>query len=122
MSVTGRTVVLVDDAADVRMLLQLLLELEGFAVTATADGPTGLAAVRATRPDVVLLDVQLPGMDGTEVLRQLRADPPTAQLPVVLLTGSPETDTAALLDLGATGVLHKPFDPDTVGAQLSALL
>ena len=122
MSVAGRTVVLVDDAADVRMLLQLLLELEGFAVTATADGPAGLAAVRAVRPDVVLLDVQLPGMDGTEVLRQLRADPPTAQLPVVLLTGAPETDTPALLELGATGVLRKPFDPDTVGAQLSALL
>ena len=122
MSVAGRSVVLVDDAADVRMLLQLLLELDGFTVTATADGPAGLAAVRASRPDVVLLDVQLPGMDGTEVLRRLRSDPPTAQLPVVLLTGSPETDTAALLDLGATGVLRKPFDPDTVGAQLSALL
>ena len=122
MSAGGRSVVLVDDAADVRMLLQVLLELDGFAVTATADGPAGLAAVRAERPDVVLLDVQLPGMDGAEVLRLLRADPPTAALPVVLLTGSPEQDTAALLGLGATGVLRKPFDPDTVGAQLSALL
>lgn len=118
----SRTVVLVDDAADVRVLLQLLLELEGYEVTATADGPAGLAAVRALQPDVVLLDVQLPGMDGTEVLRLLRADPPTASLPVVLLTGSPEQDTAALLGLGATGVLRKPFDPDTVGAQLTALL
>ena len=122
MTSAGRTVVLVDDAADVRMLLQVLLELDGFAVTATADGPAGLAAVRAERPDVVLLDVQLPGMDGTEVLRQLRADPPTADLPVVLLTGSPEQDTAALLGLGATGVVRKPFDPDTVVAQLTALL
>ncbi len=122
MTSSCRTVVLVDDAADVRMLLQVLLELDGYAVTATADGATGLAAVRAERPDVVLLDVQLPGMDGTEVLRQLRADPPTADLPVVLLTGSPEQDTAALLGLGATGVLRKPFDPDTVGAQLAALL
>ena len=118
----SRSVVLVDDAADVRMLLQLLLELEGFAVTTAGDGPTGLAAVRAERPDVVLLDVQLPGMEGTEVLRQLRADPPTATLPVVLLTGAPEQDTPALLGLGATGVLRKPFDPDTVGAQLTALL
>ena len=122
MTAAARTVVLVDDAADVRVLLQLLLELEGFEVTAAADGPAGLAAVRATRPDVVLLDVQLPGMDGTEVLRLLRADPPTARLPVVLLTGSPEQDTPALLGLGATGVLRKPFDPDTVGAQLTALL
>ena len=122
MTPAARTVVLVDDAADVRMLLQLLLELEGFAVTATADDPAGLAAVREERPDVVLLDVQLPGMDGAEVLRRLRADPPTAHLPVVLLTGSPEQDTDALLGLGATGVLRKPFDPDTVGAQLAALL
>jgi CheY-like chemotaxis protein len=119
---TGRSVVIVDDAADVRMLLQVLLELDGFTVTATADGPAGLAAVRDARPDVVLLDVQLPGMAGTEVLRRLRADAPTARLPVVLLTGAPEQDTPALLDLGATGVLRKPFDPDTVGAQLSALL
>lgn len=118
----SRSVVVVDDAADVRMLLQVLLELEGFTVTATADGPTGLAAVRAAQPDVVLLDVQLPGMDGTEVLRQLRTDPPTARLPVVLLTGAPEQDTPGLLRLGATGVLRKPFDPDTVGAQLVALL
>lgn len=118
----ARTVVLVDDAADVRMLLQLLLELEGFAVTATADGPSALAAVAAARPDVVLLDVQLPGMDGTQVLRRLRDEPATAGLPVVLLTGAPEQDTPSLLALGATGVLRKPFDPDTVGAQLTALL
>ena len=122
MSDTGRSVVLVDDAADVRMLLQVLLELEGFSVTATADGPAGLAAVREVHPDVVLLDVQLPGMDGTEVLRRLRADPASAQLPVVLLTGSPEQDTPSLLALGATAVLRKPFDPDTVGTRLVALL
>jgi CheY-like chemotaxis protein len=61
-------------------------------------------------------------MDGTEVLRALRTDPPTAALPVVLLTGAPEQDTPGLLDLGATAVLHKPFDPDTVVAQLLALL
>ena len=118
----SRSVVLVDDAADVRMLLQVLLELDGFEVTATADGPSGLAAVRELRPDVVLLDVQLPGMDGTEVLHLLRTDPATGRLPVVLLTGSPEQDTAGLLALGATGVLRKPFDPDTVVAQLCALL
>lgn len=117
-----RSVVLVDDAADVRMLLQVLLELEGFTVTAAADGPAGLAAVRAARPDVVLLDVQLPGMDGTEVLRHLRDDPATAGLPVVLLTGAPAQDTEELLGLGATGVLRKPFDPDSVAAQLCALL
>lgn len=104
------------------MLLQLLLELDGCTVTSAADGPAGLAAVAAERPDVVLLDVQLPGLDGPDVLRALRAQPATADLPVVFLTGAPQEQAGGLLALGATGVLHKPFDADTVAAQLSALL
>ena len=119
---TGCHVLLVDDAADVRQLLQLLLELDGFTVTAAADGPSGLAAVAAERPDVVLLDVQLPGLDGPDVLRALRTSPSTADLPVVFLTGAPPEQSDSLLALGATGVLHKPFDADTVAGQLSALL
>jgi CheY-like chemotaxis protein len=89
VSTGGRRVLLVDDAAEVRLLLQVLLELDGFTVTTAEDGPAGLAAVVADRPDVVLLDVQLPGMDGTQVLSALRADPETASLPVVFLTGAP---------------------------------
>lgn len=119
---TGCHVLLVDDAADVRQLLQLLLELDGFTVTAAADGPAGLAAVAAERPDVVLLDVQLPGLDGPEVLRTLRTSSSTADLPVVFLTGAPPEQCDSLLALGATGVLRKPFDADTVAGQLSALL
>ena len=117
-----RRVLLVDDAAEVRLLLQVLLELDGFTVTSAADGPAGLAAVAAQRPDVVLLDVQLPGLDGPEVLRALRDEPATADLPVVFLTGAPPEQSGSLLALGATGVLHKPFDADTVAGQLAALL
>jgi CheY-like chemotaxis protein len=122
VSAGGRHVLLVDDAAEVRLLLQVLLELDGFTVTTAEDGPAGLAAVAADRPDVVLLDVQLPGMDGTQVLRALRADPATAALPVVFLTGAPPEEAAGLRALGATGVLHKPFDASTVAGRLSALL
>jgi two-component system OmpR family response regulator len=115
-------VLLVDDAADVRMLLQMLLELDGWTVGLAPDGPSGLTAARDERPDVVVLDVQLPGLDGPEILHALRRDPATASTPVVFLTGAPVTDDDALLALGARGVLRKPFDAGTVGAQLAALL
>jgi two-component system, OmpR family, response regulator len=122
VSPDGRHVLLVEDAAEVRLLLQMLLELDGFTVTAAVDGPSGLAAVAAERPDVVLLDVQLPGLDGPQVLRALRTSPATADLPVVFLTGAPPAESDGLLALGATGVLHKPFDADTLAGQLAALL
>ena len=118
----GRRLLLVDDAADVRMLLQVLLELDGWTVLLAADGPAGVAAALAERPDVVVLDVQLPGLDGPEVLRALRARPETASIPVVFLTGSPPADDPGLLALGARGVLHKPFAAADVADQLAALL
>jgi two-component system response regulator MtrA len=63
----GRRVLLVEDAAEVRLLLQVVLEADGFVVSEAVDGPSGIGAARDERPDVVLLDVQLPGLDGREV-------------------------------------------------------
>lgn len=122
MTGDGRRVLLVDDAADVRALLDLVLQLDGFAVLLADDGPTGLAVAQDEQPDVVLLDVQMPGMDGPAVLAALQADPRTAEIPVVFLTGEPADGDAALLSLGARGVLRKPFDAATVAADLAALL
>lgn len=119
---TGRRVLLVDDAADVRMLLQVLLEVNGWTVTASPDGPAALAAAVLETPDAVVLDVQLPGLDGPEVLHALRSRPSTARTPVVFLTGGAPDDDPALLALGVRGVLRKPFDAGTVAAELSALL
>lgn len=121
MTSDGRHVLLVDDSPEVRLLLQVLLELDGWTVTAAEDGPSGLAAV-GLDPDVVLLDVQLPGLDGPDVLRALRSHPSTEALPVVFLTGEAPEQAGALRALGASGVLHKPFHADTVVAQLTALL
>lgn len=118
----GRHVLLVDDAAELRLLLQLVLESDGFVVSEAEDGPAGLAAAREGRPDAVVLDVQLPGMSGPDVLRALRADPQTAGVPVVFLTAEPASADAALLALGARGVLRKPFLPEAVGRELAALL
>lgn len=119
---SGLRLLLVDDAADVRMLLQVLLELDGWTVLLASDGPEGVAAALSERPDVVVLDVQLPGLDGPEVLHALRAHPETTSLPVVFLTGGPPADDPALLALGARGVLHKPFAAADIAAQLAALL
>lgn len=119
---SGRRLLLVDDAADVRMLLQVLLELDGWTVLLASDGPEGVAAALSERPDVVVLDVQLPGLDGPELLHALRARAETAHLPVVFLTGGPPADDPALLALGAQGVLHKPFASAHIADQLAALL
>lgn len=118
----GRRVLLIEDAEEVRLLLELVLASDGFEVSAAGDGPAGLAAAREQAPDVVLLDVQLPGLDGPEVLRELRRTPATAAVPVVFLTAEPPSSHPALEALGARGVLRKPFAVDTLGAQLAALL
>ena len=118
----GRRVLLVEDAAEVRMLLAVVLEVAGFVVTEAEDGTTGLTAAREQRPDVVLLDVQLPELDGPDVLRALKASDETTDVPVVFLTASDADADELLLGLGARGVLRKPFDPDTVAEQLAALL
>jgi CheY-like chemotaxis protein len=115
-------VLVVEDAAELRMLLQLVLSAEGFVVSEAADGPAGVLAATADPPDVVLLDVQLPLLDGPEVLRALRAAPRTAEVPVVFLTGEPPGGDALLLSLGARAVLRKPFRPGSVAHELAALL
>lgn len=117
-----RRILLVDDAAELRMLLRLVLEVDGFHVTEAEDGAGAVAAACAQPPDAVLLDVQLPGLDGPDVLRALRQQDVTADLPVVFLTADPPAGDPQLLALGARGVLHKPFDTGTVAQDLAALL
>jgi putative two-component system response regulator len=104
------TVLVIEDDASNRVLLQNLLERAGYRAETAADGPSGLAAAFDIAPDLMLLDVQLPGMDGLEICRRLRADPRTVALPVVLLTGRTSVeDVVAGLDAGADDFLGKPF-------------
>lgn len=117
----GRRVLLVEDAADVRMLVRWVLEDGGFLVEESPDGASGLRAARSL-PDVVLLDVQLPDLDGPDVLRALSADPTTAGVPVVFLTAEHPRGDGRLAALGARGVLRKPVDVAGLPRQLAALL
>jgi len=109
----GRRVLLIEDNADLRESLVMLLELAGHAPTAAADGRVGLELARTARPDVVLIDIGLPGIDGYQVAGTLRRDPATRSLPLVALTGyaTPEHQERARL-AGFTRHLVKPVDPE----------
>ena len=113
-------VLVVDDEAPILDLVRGYLEREGFAVATAADGPTGLEAVRAGSPDVVILDVMLPGLDGIEVCRQLRT---FSDAYVLMLTArSEEIDRIMGLTVGADDYLVKPFSPRELVARVKALL
>jgi DNA-binding response OmpR family regulator len=110
-----RTVLVVEDDVLIAELMRMQLEGEGFEVKAVHDGPSALAAVRDESPDVVLLDVMMPEMDGWSVLEQLRSDDSTAALPVIMVTSrSMPADEIRSRNLGATDYLVKPYDVDVL--------
>ncbi len=114
-------VLLADDDPDIRLVARLALKRGGFDVTAVDSGLAVLEQVAAVRPDVILLDWMMPGMDGAETCARLKADPATASIPVVFLTARP-ADSALARDLGAAGTLAKPFNPLALARQVSDIL
>jgi DNA-binding response OmpR family regulator len=105
-------VLVVDDEAPIRLLCRVNLEAEGMEVLEAADGPTGLEKARAELPDVVLLDVMMPGLDGWRVAEELLDDPRTESIPIVFLTARAELrDRARGIDLGGVDYVTKPFNP-----------
>jgi DNA-binding response OmpR family regulator len=115
-----RRVLVVDDEPHIRTILRGYLEAEGFAVAEAADGEAALAALRGESPDLVLLDVMLPGIDGLEVLRRLRT---FSEVYVILVTArSEEVDKLVGLGVGADDYVTKPFSPREVAARVKAVL
>lgn len=117
-------VLILDDEPDIRFLVTLgLTRFGSMQVSEAADGDEAVALAVENPPDVILLDVLMPGIDGPGVLARLRAEPAVASVPVIFLTANPtESDVAHLLRLGARGVIPKPFDPVTLGDQIRSLL
>jgi DNA-binding response OmpR family regulator len=112
MSISATRVLVIDDEAPIRLLCRVNLEAEGMAVLEAADGPSGLEKARAESPDVVLLDVMMPGLDGWRVAEELLDDPRTASIPIVFLTARAELrDRARGIDLGGIDYVTKPFNP-----------
>lgn len=112
-----------DDDELLTELLQFRLEAKGFDVTVAGDGREALNSIRLAQPDAVVLDAMMPGIDGLEVLRQLREDAATRDIPVIMLTARKgERDIVDALRLGASDYLSKPFIPDELSARLVRLL
>jgi two-component system cell cycle response regulator len=105
-------VLVVDDEAPIRLLCRVNLEAEQMEVVEAGDGPSGLEAARKELPDVILLDVMMPGLDGWRVAEELLEDPATSSIPIVFLTARAELrDRARGLDLGGLDYVTKPFNP-----------
>ena len=118
----GRVLV-VEDEPDIRDLLAFHLEREGYLVTRASTGAEALRQLRASAPDLVILDLMLPEMDGLEVCRRLRADTGTAGLPVIMLTAKgDEVDRVVGLEIGADDYIVKPFSPKELLARVRAVL
>jgi len=106
------TVLVVDDEAPIRLLCRVNLEAEGMTVLEAADGDRGLELARTELPDVILLDVMMPGRSGWEVAEELLADESTSGIPIVFLTARAEIrDRAKGIDLGGVDYVTKPFNP-----------
>lgn len=115
-----RQLLMVDDDEKLVALVREYLAPEGFAVAAAHDGPAGLAALAAAEPMLVILDLMLPGLDGLEVCRRIRA---SSAVPILMLTArGDETDRIVGLELGADDYLPKPFNPRELLARIRAIL
>jgi DNA-binding response OmpR family regulator len=116
-------VLVIDDEAPIRLLCRVNLEAEKMEVFEASDGPSGLELARKEKPDVVLLDVMMPGMDGWQVAEQLLDDDATSQIPLVFLTARAELrDRARGLELGGVDYITKPFNPVELASIVETLL
>jgi DNA-binding response OmpR family regulator len=105
-------VLVIDDEAPIRLLCRVNLQAAGMEVVEASDGATGLELARTTNPDVILLDVMMPGLDGWKVAEELLDDPVTDEIPIVFLTARAELrDRARGIDLGGVDYVTKPFNP-----------
>ena len=116
-------VLVIDDEAPIRLLCRVNLEAEGMSVLEASDGPSGLESARTANPDVILLDVMMPGLDGWGVAEALLEDDSTASIPIIFLTARAEfRDRARGLDIGGVDYITKPFNPVELAPLVRGLL
>jgi len=121
--VSAELILVIEDEQDIQELIELVLSRQGFGVLSAQTGEEGLALARSRRPDLVLLDLMLPGMDGRAVCRRLRQEPATRTVPIVMVTArGEEADIIAGLELGADDYVTKPFSPRVLAARVRAVL
>ena len=119
----GSLVVVADDEEDILDLVTTVIERSGHEVLPVRDGAAALAAIRERRPDLVVLDIAMPEVDGLEVLRRLRSDAQTSELPVLLLSARAQEDDVRLaFATGANAYVKKPFSPGELSRRVDNLL
>ena len=119
----NENILVVEDDDDIQELVRYNLAKEGYRITGVASGEEALKTVRAKMPDLVVLDLMLPAMNGLEVCRALKSDPKTQHIPIVMLTAKgEEADIVAGLELGADDYIPKPFSPRVLVARVRAVL
>jgi two-component system, OmpR family, alkaline phosphatase synthesis response regulator PhoP len=117
------TILVIEDDPDIRELLSFSLAKEGWTIVAAGDGESGMAKLGSANPDCIVLDIMLPGMDGLEVLKALKAEPARRRLPVIMTTAKgEEADIVAGLELGADDYVVKPYSPRVLAARIRAAL
>jgi two-component system alkaline phosphatase synthesis response regulator PhoP len=118
-----KKIAIIEDEPDISELLAYNLEKEGYTVVRSFDGGEGLKLIRQERPDLILLDLMLPTMDGLEICQALKRDDPTKEIPIIMITAkSEESDVVVGLQLGADDYITKPFSPKVVLARVKAAL
>lgn len=116
-------VLIIEDETDIQELIQFNLEKEEYRVTSTLTGEEGISQVKASPPDLILLDLMLPGIDGFEVCRRLKSDTETQKIPIVMITAKgEESDIVSGLELGADDYITKPFKPRILVARIRSVL
>ena len=122
VTAVAKKVLVVEDDKDILQLVKMYLDNEGFRTITAANGAEALKQVKSEHPDLVVLDLMLPEIDGLEVCKKLRVTPQTAMLPIIMLTAkSEESDTVVGLELGADDYVGKPFSPRALMARIKAL-
>ena len=117
------TITIVEDEEDIREILEYCLSREGFEVEAAADGASGLKLIQSKRPDLVLLDLMLPDIDGLEICRQLKANEETSQISIIMVSAKgEESDIVLGLGLGADDYIPKPFSSKELVARVRSVL
>ncbi len=118
-----KTIVIVEDEPDIMDVIEHNLEREGYLVISAEDGESGLAKIRSEKPDLVILDLMLPGVDGLDICRELKEDPVTRSILIIMLTAKgEESDIVLGLGLGADDYVTKPFSPKELMARVKAVL
>jgi len=119
----AKHILIVEDEKDIRDLLKFNLTKDGYRVSAAATGEEGLKLARSSRPDLILLDLMLPGIDGREVCRDLKREAQTGDIPIIMVTAKEkESDIVAGLELGADDYITKPFGMEELKARVRKVL